>query len=497
MKLQRRSVLKALGVFATVPLGRLLESSIAQAQPASAPLKFIGVYYPHGLSMPSYGMLPTETETSFSLTWANCSLAPFDSPAQYGGRSFKNRLVVLEGVDNAVAELSSTPGHGAACTLLTGSTTVGSDHNAQCESLDYYLGRTKGLGADTSFPTLNLGVGALGDYNNDALAHGLGGASIRNQIDPVAVFDMVFGGLTGAVDAGVDNARIKGQSVIDFLKSDLSSLSARLGPTEKLKLAQHLDAIREVEKRVTAAIPTGACQVPSRPQATGNADPSLDFPKLLAWNGGELYYDRITDLQIDLLAEAIACGLTRFATLLISDSNGQGKPFVVDGVSLPLDLHNSAAHTYSEDNAASTQRLGLANQYYFGKVARLLQRLDEGGALASTLVMVSSDMGNPSLHSTRGLPLVLAGGDGTGLVGPTGKKLLTGRRLQAVSDCPKDNRWCGIPELKLTSHNKVLVSIANLFGVDTDTVGYFDPQYVKSGIAAADFITGAYPGLVS
>lgn len=164
MKLARRSILKALGAFASLPVGQMLHQSIAHAQGAPPPLCFIGVYHPHGVSAESYGRRSTETETGFDL---------------------------------AVAERSGTSGHGAATCLFTGSATTGGDHNAQCESIDQYLARTKGLGNATRFPTLNLGVGTEGETNAEAIAHGPGGAVIRSAINPVAVFDSVFGTMMG------------------------------------------------------------------------------------------------------------------------------------------------------------------------------------------------------------------------------------------------------------------------------------------------------------
>jgi hypothetical protein len=490
VRLRRRSVLKALGAFASLPLGRLLESSIAQAQTASTPLKFIGVYHPHGLSMECYARRPGETETNFALDFTDSSLTPFDDAAVYG-QSFKNRLITFEGVDDAVGELSGTSGHGAASCLFTGSTTIGSDHNAQCESLDYFLGRTKGLGAGTPFPTLNVGVGSVGDVNPDAIAHGAGGAAIRNLVDPVALFDMVFAGLTGTSSDDGAKARAKNQSIIDFIKGDLDSLSGRLGTAEQAKLSQHLDGLRELEQRVTSVATVQACTIPSRPKPTGNSDSSLNFPKVLKWNGGDPYFDRIADVQIDLLAEAVACGLTRFATLFLDDP---GKSIDVGGVTLPVDAHNDIAHKYGS-GAAKAQLLGRLNRYYYGKIARLMQRLHEGGALASTLIMASSDMGNPAGHTLRNLPLILAGGDGTKLTGPTGKTLAFGRRLNKVADeCPASTPYCSPPTLN--SHNHVLVSICNLFGVDTDTFGHFDSQYVNSKVNGTEHITGAYPGLL-
>jgi Protein of unknown function (DUF1552) len=476
MTLPRRSVLKAVGAFASLPLGQFLFRSIAQAQGMSAPpLKFIGVYHPHGIAAECYNRRASETETAFDLNFADSALAPFDSPSAYGGRSFKNRLITFEGVDLAVAELSSTAGHGAATCLFTGSMTVGADHNAQNESLDQYLARKKGLGTGNRFPTLNIGVGSVGDVNADSIAHGPGGAMIRNQCDPLAVFDQVFGTMVNTDAAAAAAARRRSQSVIDYVRSDLNSLSGRLASAEKLKLDQHLSALRDIETRLNATNAIG-CVAPARPRATGNTDPSLNFTKTLKYNGGEPYFDRITDLQVDLLALAMACDATRFATLRLDDP---GKPTTIDGTPLPLDVHNEVAHTYSTSTPMTQSRLGRLNRYYYSKVARLLQRLDEGSILDSTLVMAGSDMGNPSLHSTRNIPLILAGG--------ANGKLTFGRRIKANADCPPSNPYCTGAALGLTSHNKILVSVAHLFG---DTAASF-------GTASDSSLnTGPWPGLV-
>lgn len=193
------------------------------------------------------------------------------------------------------------------------------------------------------------------------------------------------------------------------------------------------------------------------------------------------YLDAITDLQVDLLAQAMACGLTRFATLLL---NELGKEMLIDGLTLPVDVHNDIAHRYSSE----VVRLGRVNRYYYGKIARLLRRLDEGGALDSTLIMATSDMGNPSTHSVRNLPLILAGGPSSGeLKGPSGAVLKLGRRLKAPADCPASNQYCTAPTLTLRPHNQVLVSLCKLFGVETNTFGFAENPAL---------ITGAYPALL-
>ena len=203
-------------------------------------------------------------------------------------------------------------------------------------------------------------------------------------------------------------------------------------------------------------------------------------------NGGEPYFDAITDLHIDLLALAMSCDITRFGTLVMNDLSYAGNP-----LGLPEDNHGAMAHTYSAaalgssghpvgpGDPATWRLLARFNRYAYRKVARLLQRLTEYGIVDSTLVYASSDMGNPATHSTRNVPTVLAGG--------LNGKIRMGRRIQYRTDCPlgtlcdpKGGDYQTVP------NNQLLVSIAQAFGVDL----------VSYGIQAeAQYAGGTLPGL--
>jgi hypothetical protein len=156
----------------------------------------------------------------------------------------------------------------------------------------------------------------------------------------------------------------------------------------------------------------------------------------------------------------------------MNDLSYDGNP-----LGLPADNHGSVAHTYSASPIGDDGRPGdgvpstwlpLAkfNKYAYSKVARLMQKLDALGALDSTLIYVTSDMGNPALHSTRNVPTVLAGG--------VNGKFRMGRRLKMQADCPAESPWCGPTDtatFKPVTNSKILVSIAQAFGADVNTFG--------------------------
>ena len=452
----------------------------AVATAADPPLNFICLYHPHGISAEFWAMRAADTETSFDIAYDKCSLQPFDDAATYG-KSFKDKILVIEGLDH----LSNANGHDSAGTILTGSRIDGNKKPAN-SSLDQFLAVEKGLGAMTPVTSVSLGVGLDVTESGYTLSFGPGGAALPKIIDPVQAFNVLFGNFTlpddPAARAAAEHRRKVGMSILDFVRGEIGDLRPKLGSIEQQKLDQHMTSLREIEKRLqTGDAGTGVkCALPAKPDAS-------KFPKIKQYNGGEPYFDAITDAQIELIANAIACGVTRFATLFMNDLSFAGNP-----LGLPTDNHSDVAHTYDPSpvgnngrpgagNPATWEPLAKFNRYSYSKVAKLMQRLDALGALDNTLIYCASDMGNPSLHSTQNVPTLLAGG--------AGGKFRMGRRLKMAADCPSNNPWCDPTTAGFSgvTNNHLLVAIAQAFGVTVDTFGtQIDPKNT----------TGALPGLI-
>jgi arylsulfatase A-like enzyme len=94
-----------------------------------------------------------------------------------------------------------------------------------------------------------------------------------------------------------------------------------------------------------------------------------------------------------------------------------------------------------------------------------MQRLDALGALDNTLIYVTSDMGNPSLHSTQNVPTLLCGG--------AGGKIRMGRHIRLSQDCADGSPWCTPADMTFrgVSNNHLLISIAQAFGVQLASFG--------------------------
>jgi hypothetical protein len=466
----RRTFLRTVGGgFASLPFFRLIENSYAQSVGDTLPLKFVAIYHPHGVSAEYWAQRDTDTETNFDLSYENCSLAPL--------APFRDKLLVLEGIDL----MSSANGHDTAGTMLTGSRISGEQKPGN-SSLDQFLAVEKKLGESTRVTSVALAVGTKELKSGTTLSFGPGGEPLSKIIDPVKAYDLLFegfspgGGGGSTPDPAAERRRRLGRASIEFARADVKRLQARLAGEERQKLEQHLSSLAELEKQFADMATTGggvsaACK-PARP---------AEVSKLEQYNGGEPFFDAITDAHIDVLAQALACDVTRFATLFMNDLSYAGNP-----LGLPVDNHGSVAHTYSASpighngnpvTGSPDTWLPLAkfNRYSYTKVARLMQKLDELGVLDSTIIYVSSDMGNPALHSTRNVPTVIAGG--------ANGKFKMGRRVRLNADCPASNSWCAEndPTFTGTTNNHLLISIANAFGVDVNEFGQQPEAKHKTG----------------
>lgn len=443
MTLSRRRFLAALGVSGAW----LSHETDGHATPAPAPRRYIGVYTPHGRAHEHW-----QPREGFDISYEGSSLAPFDDPASYG-RSFRDRLIVLDGIDLSAGIEVGTTGHDGSRVILTGSGADGKN-----ASLDQFLAIEQGLGADTPHTSLTLGIGSDSTEVGQNISWSRGGTPVPRWIDPSRVYAELFGSPLGARQEELAYQRRVGKSALDRVRADLKRLHGRAPASERTKLEQHATALRDIEKRLTQT--ERSCVSPSLPPA---------FERLKAYGGGEPYFDAITDLQIDLLARAIGCDLTRVATLYLADLT---RSKLVPG--MPEDIHNDVSHRYDARDGAhagspeSWRKLAVQNRYSYGKVARLLQRLDEAGALATTLVHASSDMGDPARHSSRQVPTLLAAGAALPLAGGRYLDLRHGKRKQD-----------GVP------NNRLLVSICQLFGAQTERFGQSkDPSLLTGKLDA-------------
>jgi hypothetical protein len=458
----RRSFLRALGAGAAAfPFFRLLENSAVHAQTGDTPMRLVTVFHPHGASSPLFLRQSGETESEFDISYTDCVLRSFDDAATYGV-SFKDKLLAVDGIDLVAGLQGGKSGHDAVSVVFTGSAGSSTPSNS---SIEQFLAVEQGLGTDTRFSSLVLGIGYGGSQAAENISYGAGGVLMPKIINPQETFKLVFKDLAVSDDPAaaetLDRQRALGRSVLDYVTADIQRLRPRLAAPEQSKLDLHLTTLRELEKRLQAV--EGTCAAPSDPG---------EYPYTETWNQGGPFLHEITQLQLGFLAQAMACDLTRFASVYLGDlSRGADQGTGITDV--PNDNHEGWAHAYrpriydgtqivEQGDSASWAALGKCNHYNYSCVASFMQQLNDAGLLDDTLIYMSGEMGDPSIHSSTNVPTLLLGG--------AQNKFAMGRHVALKTDCAMNQRWCTGQE-QYVPQNHILVSIAQAFGVEVDSFG--------------------------
>ena len=85
------------------------------------------------------------------------------------------------------------------------------------------------------------------------------------EASPMTAFQNYFGSaMTGMTPAQMAQTIAEKKSVLDFAASGLTNLQSRIPKSEVSRVAGSLDAIRQLEMRLTAA-PTTTCKPPEFP----------------------------------------------------------------------------------------------------------------------------------------------------------------------------------------------------------------------------------------
>jgi hypothetical protein len=314
--------------------------------------------------------------------------------------------------------------------MLTGG---GADTSTQGQSVDQYIASR--LPSDTPFPSLELSVetDAWGGGVQTRMLYAPGHTFVSPDQDPVSVYKRLFGD-ANATPGQVDAALRKKLSVLDVLRHELAGLRSRVGTEEHQKLDAHLDALRRMENGLTGVTSTSGCAAPPAPK---QVDPNAHEN-----------FAAITKSQIDLAVTALACGMTRVATLQLSHTVG---PHVFSWLGL-----SEGHHTLSHSDDSNTMGVGeyvKAERWIAEQFNYLLMQLDalpepggDGTLLDNTLVVWARELSDGRLHNCESVPFVLTGAKGW---------LQPGRYLKLGGE----------------PHQKLLVSICQALGVDTDMFG--------------------------
>ena len=234
MKLHRRKLLKRLG--ATAGLAPLLPLRVAEGQ-TSAPRRLAILWLPHGpVSRQSALWGASGTETDFTLNYMLEPLEPF-----------KDKMVVISGMRAALG--SDADDHRAPNDSIFSGYASGMSFRGG-PSFDYAVANE--IQGSAPFHSLQLGTHLTRD--GWGLTASGPNANVPAETDPYAAFNRLFANLQTGDDgsaAELERLLARKRSILDFVKSDLASVSARLPSEDRYKLDAHLESIRAIESRLS------------------------------------------------------------------------------------------------------------------------------------------------------------------------------------------------------------------------------------------------------
>ena len=410
LAMPRRTFLRGLGTTLALPFLDAMVPALSAA--TSAPPRLSFLYVANGVIQDQW--TPGATGAGFELTTI---LKPLEA--------VKNDINVLSGLAHLQADTfgDGTGDHPrASAAWLTGvhaydRTRPGIEVKL-ATSADQIIARH--IGSNTPVSSLELSV----DYPTQGACDSgdcfyVNTVSWRNdttpnpaEMHPRVVFERLFG------DGGTASQRLahirKTGSILDSVSQEVSRLASSLGSSDRGKLSEYLDSVRDIEQRIQNTEKQGAhtFELPDRP---------VDVPES---------FDEHTKLMFDLQVLAFRADVTRVTSMIMSRELSP-RTFPNIGVA---DQHHAVSHHRNDPELIAKK--AKIDTYQVQLLAYFLDKLKatpdgDGSLLDHSLVVYGGGMGNGNLHRHTDLPCLLAG--------KLGGQFTTGRHLAYPENTPMTN----------------------------------------------------------
>jgi len=416
MALPRRTFLRGMGVALALPLlDAMVPALSAVASSAAKPVRRLGfIYTPNGATMAAW----TPSGEGPKLDALSPTLSPLDR--------IKDQVVVPTGLSQRQAE-SKGDGNGEHSRGQT--VWLSGVHPKRTEGADVQAGITvdqiaaQAIGKDTPLLSLEMALEQnylVGNCDNgyscvywNTISWRTPTTPLPMEVNPRVLFERLFG------DGGTPEQRLsqvrEDRSILDSVRESVSTLQGRLGAGDRVRVAEYLDSMREIERRIQIAEKQGGESVVNLP------DRPIGVPEA---------YDDHAKLMFDLAALAFQADITRVFTLLLGrEQTNRAYPWL--GVP---EAHHSVSH--HQNDPIRLAKAAKINTYHIELLARFAEKLKsipdgDGNLLDHSMLLQGGGLSNSDQHSHIDLPLVLVGGGAGTLKG--------GRHLRFPKDTPMNN----------------------------------------------------------
>lgn len=399
--ISRRAVLRGLGVTVALPW---LESARSFARDLSpgpglrsdgspgdreAPLRFGVVFAGNGFHRDEWWA--KEGKDGLELGRV---LAPLEE--------FRNETLFIRGLYNAEA-LKGNIHSSQTGNLLSGAPLASGGEIRSGTSIDQVIAQRHGteskvpslvLGCEKSNPSVHKNYSML--YSSH-ISWSSPTTPTPLEVYPALAFDRLF----------KDDATHTEKSVLDAVLSDAHDLRLDLSESDRRKIDEYFDSVREVETRIERAGKKGELQ---------GWRPTLESPNLpRPADGIPQDIGEHMRLMCDILVLGFQTDTTRVTTLKLNNDHSSLR---FSNLGIDYMIHHLLSHQESDDWLK-------VNQFFVEQlayVARRLAAIEEGEhtALDNTVLVFCSSMLTGS-HDATQLPVVLLGGRSAGL--PLGRVL--------------------------------------------------------------------------
>jgi hypothetical protein len=412
LSIPRRTFLRGAGAAVALPF--LDAMTPALAQEAQRPIRMAFMQVPNGIMDLKNEWTPTAEGADWQMTR---TLEPLSN--------FRNNMIVLSGLDQqqAAGRDGEVGGdHPRACTAwLTGThakMTSGADLRAGT-SADQIAARE--FGKYTQLASLEMGLESAEVVGACESAYGCAyynTISWRNETTPLpmenrprVIFERLFGDTTDPKARAV--LREEDKSILDAINADVKRMRVRVAGTDRSKIDQYLEAIRDVERRMQLAEKQDVHALPIG-TPTGAPEIFSDYFRLMA----------------DLMVLAWQTDMTRVITFQMGhEMSGRAYPELGFG-----DAHHPCTHHQGDpEKIAKTTQINILHtkmvSYYLEK---LRTTKDGAGSLLDySMILYGAALSDANLHLYTNLPLLLVAGKATGLKG--------GMRIKYPNRTPMNN----------------------------------------------------------
>ncbi len=418
----RRAFLRGIGATLSLPLLEAMVPAFASSlDTQNGPVvRLAFAYVPNGVIMEKW--TPTAEGAGFELTPTLQPLAPF-----------RDRMLVFSGLAHNTGLAYEGEGAGdharASAVFLTGvhpKKTEGFDLHSGI-SLDQLVG--KEFGKHTQLSSLELAidttevVGTCDNGYSCAYSNTLCWRSATTPVpmenQPRAVFERLFGD-SESTDPSVRLNRIQeDRSILDSLMEGVARMLTRLGPSDRSKLTEYLDAVHDVERRIQMAEEQSARELPR-----------LDRPA-----GVPATFDEHAKLMFDLQVLAFQSDLTRVATFMMGQEQTTR---VYRELGIADAYHPLTHHQHDPKKIAQVERIDLFHTKLFAYFLEKMQatRDGDGTLLDHSVIVYGSALSDGNMHVHNDLPILLVGG--------AAGKIKGGRHLRYPQDTPTTNLYLNL-----------------------------------------------------